>query len=93
MICTTAAGSKVPIAVIGKSAKPKCFDGNDVPLPYMNQRNAWSDQDITKWWIHHVLLPYHNRKHGHGMSCCILLDNCSAHKFSDQEFEDLEARN
>ena len=37
MVATSSLGSKIPIAVVGKSKYPKCFDGNEVPLPYIHQ--------------------------------------------------------
>ena len=90
MICTAANGDKIPIAVVGKSAEPRCFRGQDVPLPYTNQCNAWFDKKITKWWLDHVLLPYHFTKHGRGVPCLLLLDNCSAHKLTAEEFKAYE---
>ena len=93
MICTSASGSKLPICVVGKSEMPKCFKDNHVPLPYTNQTNAWFDRNVTRWWIQNVLLRFHDKTHGRGTPCCILLDNCSAHKLTDQEFERLEGRN
>jgi len=86
MICTAANGDKLPIAVVGKSACPKCFKNKDVPLPYTNQKNSWFDKNITKWWLNNCLIPYHYKTHGKGVPCCVLLDNCSAHKLSDAEF-------
>ena len=44
-------------------------------LPYTNQRNAWFDRDITRWWINNLLLPYYDEQHGRGVPCVILLDN------------------
>ena len=44
MVCTSASGSRLPLAVIGKHKNPTCFkllNGNDTPLPYYNQNNAW----------------------------------------------------
>ena len=90
MICTTANGDKIPIAVVGKSAQPRCFRDQDIALPYTNQSNAWFDKNITKWWLDHVLLPYHFTKHGRGVPCLLLLDNCSAHKLTDEEFKAYE---
>jgi hypothetical protein len=93
MVCTSANGDKVPLAVVGKSKKPVSFDNQPPPLPYTNQANAWFDKGITRWWIQQVLLPYHNRYKGRGVPCCILLDNCSAHKLGDNEMEELERKN
>ena len=93
MVFTVASGKKVPLAVVGKSKAPKCFEVITPPLPYTNQRNAWFDKDITIWWIDNVLFPYHDEQHGLGVPCILLLDNCSAHKLSDEKFVVLEERN
>ena len=43
--CTNASGShKLPLAMIGKAAKPWCFRVNPSPIPYNNQPNAWNDR-------------------------------------------------
>ena len=84
MICTSAAGGKVPIALVGKSVRPRCFDlipGTcGVPLPYINQKNAWFDQTVSLWWLKNVFWPHHTRTHGLGVTAILLLDNCTAHK-------------
>ena len=49
MVCTSATGDKVPLAVIGKPIRPQCWDlcGNKPPIAYNNQNNAWFDRTIT----------------------------------------------
>lgn len=82
MVCTAADGTKVPLAMIGKSKTPVCFtlcENGKPPMAYMNQQNAWFDQNITLWWINKVFCKHHEQKHG-SEPCILLLDNCSAHK-------------
>ena len=45
MACISAAGLKLPIPLVGKAARPQCWDlcDNKPPLPYQNQTNAWYD--------------------------------------------------
>ena len=84
MICTSAHGEKVPLALVGKAKNPRCFDHLDkdeLPMAYKNQNNAWFDQNITIWWINDVFKPYHTDLHGHSKAL-LLLDNCSAHKIN-----------
>ena len=79
MICTSANGKKVPLAVVGKSKKPHCFnlcDGNP-PFPYINQANAWLDKPITQWWINCVFWTHHMSVNGY-VNSVLLLENCSA---------------
>ena len=49
--CTAADRSKVPLAAVGKPKQPMCFrvqKCNGVShIPYTNQKNAWSEQNIT----------------------------------------------
>lgn len=58
MVCTSAAGDKVHLAVIGKAKRPTCWDlcGNKPPIAYNNQDNAWFDRTITVWWILKVFI-------------------------------------
>ena len=80
MICTAADGSKVPLAIVGKPKKTMCFriSGDEPPIAYTNQKNAWFDRSVTVWWIKTVFWPHHLRKHG-DVYCILLLDNCTAH--------------
>jgi hypothetical protein len=83
MIWTAADGFWLPVAIIVKAKKPKCFDllqlGHSTPLPYKNQKNAWFDKDITIWWINNVFWLEHLQENGH-VNAILILDNCSAHK-------------
>lgn len=53
LLCANADGShKNTPLVIGKSAKPRCFNGFDNPLGYSNSRNAWMTSAIFHEWFH-----------------------------------------
>ena len=40
-------GEKLPLLVIGKSKKPRCFNGiKNLPLDYTNQENSWMNSTI-----------------------------------------------
>ena len=57
MVCTSATGLKIPLAVIGTAATPECFRdlaNNSPPLPYNHQSNAYFDQNIFHWWLTEV---------------------------------------
>ena len=81
MICTAASGSRLPIAIVGKPKKPKCFElkRGKLPLPYTDQKNAWFTKETTMWWIHNVFWPWHLKENGN-VPAILILDNCSAHK-------------
>ena len=66
MICTSADGKRVTLAVVGKSKKPYCFklcDGNP-PFPYINQANTYFNKTITLWWINCVFWSHHMSVNG-----------------------------
>ena len=89
MVCTSADGWRAPLALIGKSKKPVCFqlltNSSKPPIAYRNQRNAWFDKDTTEWWIHNVFWPAHLKRHGH-VNCILLLDNFSGHNVDISKF-------
>ena len=37
--------------VIGNSARPRCFRGVDVPLPYKSNAKARMTGDLWTWWV------------------------------------------
>ena len=85
MVCTNAAGEKVPLAIVGKSKKPKCFSlCEKIPPPYSNQKNAWFDKTVFLWWIREVFWPHHLKEKG-DVPCILLLDNFSAHQMKESE--------
>ena len=83
MVCTAADGYCCPLAIIGKSKRPVCFDllcGSKTPLLYKEQSNAWFDRNVTVWWINNVFWPDHLHCNGHGVNAILILDNCTAHQ-------------
>ena len=58
MACANASGThKIPLFLIGKSKRPRCFPRDLTPLVYTNQSNAWMDGDCSVW-IYFLLLTY-----------------------------------
>ena len=89
MVCTAADGSKLPLALVGKPKKPRCFNllsnPSSPPIAYTSQRNAWFDRKVTTWWIRNVFWKQHKLKHG-DVNCILLLDNCSGHDIDMSNF-------
>lgn len=85
-VCANAAGTiKLPLHVIGKSAKPRCFKNIDVqrlPVYYSSQKNSWMTCAQFKTWFRDIFVP-HVRSQleavGHSKKALLLIDNCSAH--------------
>lgn len=79
MVCTSAKGDKVPLALIGHAKTPNCFRlRKKVPLPYFNQCNAWFDRQVMSWWLKTVFSPHRARRWG-SQKVILILDNCTAH--------------
>ena len=89
--CTNASGThQVPMGVIGKTQQPRCFTAAGVgkpnntarwrglPLPYFQQRKAWSDKYVMSAWFSQEFLPHCRRTHP-GERILLLLDNCGCH--------------
>jgi hypothetical protein len=87
MVCTSAAGEKAPLLMVGTAKLPLCFKflcpNGKPPMPYTDQVNAWFTKEVTIYWINTVLWPWH--KHNFGdVFCILLLDNCKAHTDLDK---------
>jgi len=81
MICSNASGThKIPLLVIGKVKKPRCFKNIKVlPVVYKAQRSGWMDRIIFKEWYTDVFLREIMEKHGQNARCVLLLDNAPSH--------------
>ena len=82
MIATAADRSRLPVEIIEKPKNLVCFQllGRDeeTTLPYKNQKNAWLDKYITRWWIKNMFRPHHLRENG-DVNAILILENCTAH--------------
>lgn len=80
---------KVPLLVIGKSKKPRCFKNAKIPVEYEANKKAWmtSKFNLKYFWLNFVLgdifeqwLKRWDRKLGSDKrKILLLIDNCSAH--------------
>lgn len=68
---------KLPLFVIGKSQKPRCFKNiRSLPTDYAANKKAWMTGELFKQWLRKL-----DRKFELGKRHVLLLvDNCSAHK-------------
>ena len=59
--CSNASGTiKLPLLMIGKAKKPRCFKHislDSMPVIYMNQQNAWVNSEIFYNWFHCHFVP------------------------------------
>ena len=77
-VCTNAGGSeKLPMAIIGKYQKPRCFRNQQPPVPYFSQGNAWADGVTFRRWFWEIFMPHVRRKTNKNVA--LVMENCDPH--------------
>lgn len=90
LACANATGShRLPMLVIGKSKKPRCFkhvNMSAMPIVYTSQKSAWMDSTIFVEWFVETFIPSvkaHQLKNGKREKTLLLLDNAPTHPSCD----------
>jgi DDE superfamily endonuclease/Tc5 transposase DNA-binding domain/CENP-B N-terminal DNA-binding domain len=75
LVAASMTGEKLPLLVIGKSARPRAFRNQRVPLEYASNAKAWMTSAIFEEHIRRVdrQMSAANRK------ILLIIDNCPAH--------------
>lgn len=76
MAAANALGEKLPMFVIGKSAKPRCFKNiASLPCRYRSQQKSWMNSFLFDEWVKELdkVFERENRK------VVLIVDNCTAH--------------
>lgn len=86
LACSNAAGTnKLPLMVIGKSAKPRALKNmnmNSLPVYYRNQTKAWMTGNLFKEWFEKKFVPSvtrFNEENGLPPRALLLIDNAPSH--------------
>uniref|UniRef100_A0A1B6FS75 HTH CENPB-type domain-containing protein n=1 Tax=Cuerna arida TaxID=1464854 RepID=A0A1B6FS75_9HEMI len=86
LACSNAsATNKIPLMVIGKSKKPRCFKNmnmNALPVYYKNQKKAWLDRVLFQEWFEKQFVPNvraYNEENGLPDRALLLIDNAPSH--------------
>ena len=69
-------GEKLPMFVIGKSQKPRCFKNlKQLPCRYRGQKKSWMDSTLFEEWVRELdeKMEKDNRR------IAVIIDNCTAH--------------
>lgn len=87
LACVSCSGERLPLLVVGKFSKPRCFKDDPVEcyksqVLYTNQANAWVDTTICQTWFDTVFVPTKRRLLGHKLAV-LVWDNCSAHRINN----------
>lgn len=71
MVCSNMSGNeKLPLLVIGKSKKPRCFKGiKALPTAYEANKKAWITSELFTAWL----------KQRQKRKVAMIVDNCPAH--------------
>ena len=76
MAASNALGEKLPMFVIGKSAKPRCFKHvRNLPFRYRSQKKAWMDGTLFEEWLRELDRKFDMQ----GRKIVLVVDNCPAH--------------
>ena len=75
-----ATGEQLPLFVIGRSVKPRCFSGvKGLPCRYRSQKKSWMDGDLFTEWVREL-----DRKFAaQDRKIALIVDNCPAHPIVD----------
>ncbi|XP_054737977.1 jerky protein homolog-like [Anastrepha obliqua] len=84
--CSNAAGThKIPLFVIGKSAKPRAFKNlnpSSLPVYYKSQKSAWMNSDLFKEWFNLEFVSKvkkHLKSVNLSIKAILVLDNAPTH--------------
>ena len=72
--------------MIGKPTNPRCFRIRQSPVPYNFQKNAWNDNQLTKWWFHDVFLTVIRKRTSRQV--VLIADNFGSHNTTDPALQD-----
>ena len=76
LAAANALGEKLPMFVIGKAAKPRCFkDIMTLPCRYRSQAKPWMDSLLFEEWIKDLDMKFVRE----GRKMVMIVDNCPAH--------------
>ena len=76
MAAANAEGGKLPMFVIGKSVKPRCFTGMiNLPCRYRAQKKSWMDSSLFEEWVREQERKFERQ----GRKIALIVDNCPAH--------------
>jgi len=78
MACNQDGTEKLPLLVIGKYARPRCFRNSNMnllPVKYESQKKAWMDGVLFEKWIHQI----DRRMRVANRHILLFIDNCTLH--------------
>ena len=69
-------GDKLPMFIIGKSQKPRCFKNiKKLPCGYRSQKKSWMDSTLFEKWVRELDCRFEKESR----KVALIVDNCTAH--------------
>ena len=80
LAAANAVGSKLPMFVIGKTKKPRCFKNiKTLPCRYRAQKKSWMDGVLFEEWVRDLNKKFESEKR----KVALIIDNCPTHPIID----------
>ena len=80
LAAANAFGSKLPMFVVGKAKKPRCFKNiKTLPCRYRAQKKSWMDGVLFEEWLRDLNKTFKSEKR----KVSLIIDNCLAHPIVD----------
>ncbi|GFN77934.1 tigger transposable element-derived protein [Plakobranchus ocellatus] len=80
VVANMSGSEKLPLLIIGKSAKPRCFNNTKkLPVEYAANKKAWMTSDIFISWLQKLDRKFLLQ----GRSVAMIVENCPAHPSDD----------
>ena len=74
-------GERLPMFVIGKANKPRCFKGvRNLPCRYCGQRKSWMTAELFEEWVRELDRKFSAARR----KIALIIDNCTAHPHVEQ---------
>ena len=75
LVGSNAMCAQLPLLVIGKSKFPRCFRGENIPIEYLANKNAWMNGEIFTQYV----TKFDRRMKRDNRKIALIVDNCTAH--------------
>ena len=80
LAAANAVGSKLPMFIIGKAKKPRCFKNiKTLPCRYRTQKKSWMDGVLFEEWVRDLNKRFESEKR----KMALIIDNCPTHPITD----------
>ena len=72
LVGASALGEKLPLMVIGKSQKPRCFANSHIPIDYQSNSKAWMNSNLFTSYVRKI----DQKMYASSRKIVLIVDNC-----------------